>query len=73
MQPALLQAAYNNLERSLLDTQPAPTGGRLTAGLLGAAPGSGPRGGPRGGSGFVPVRPARRTLQDENAGNHCCC
>ena len=70
MQAAMLQAAYNNLERSLLDLQSVPSGGRSTAGLLGAAPDRVPRGSPKGGSGFVPVRPARRTLQDENAGNH---
>lgn len=63
----LAQAAYNNLERSLLDAQPAGSSARSTAGLLGAAPAPGPRGSPRGGA-FVPVRPARRTLQDENAG-----
>ncbi|KAL0040320.1 hypothetical protein WJX77_003396 [Trebouxia sp. C0004] len=69
------QAACNNLERSLLAVQTSPVSARSTAGLLGAAPAMAPAsprgpagGGGRGGAGFVPVRPATRSIlvHDEN-------
>ncbi len=74
---AVLQAACNNLERSLLALQASPVNARSTAGLLGAAPAMAPAspkgpagGGDRGGAGFVPVRPTRRStvVHDENEG-----
>ena len=76
-QLAVLQAACNNLERSLRALQTSPLSARSTAGLLGAAPAMAPAspwgpagGGGRGGAGFVPVRPARRStlMHDENEG-----
>lgn len=74
----VLQAAFNNLESSMLALQAAPASGRSTAGLLGAAPApASPRGGAagvgvgsKGETGFAPVRPGRRgtALHDENEG-----
>lgn len=74
----VLQAAFNNLENSMLALQAAPASGRSTAGLLGAAPApASPRGvaagsgvGSRGEAGFAPVRPGKRgtALHDENEG-----
>ena len=71
-----LQAAVNNLERSLAMSQAQPANARMPGGSnpAGHAPPAGGSikgaagGSARGAGGFTPVRPGRRTLQDENQG-----